>query len=41
MSIGGAPSVLIAYGKGNAKALRDSGLKGAYCAGWHLTQEPA
>lgn len=30
----GAPSCLIAYGASNATALRESGIKGSYVAGW-------
>jgi len=31
---GGAPSVLVAYGKRNARALLNSGIPGAYIPGW-------
>ena len=31
---GGAPSVLLAYGKSNVQALRESGLRGWLCSGW-------
>ncbi len=32
----GAPSVLVAYGKNNAEALRDSGLAGSLVTGWDV-----
>lgn len=31
---GGAPSVLVAYGKNNARSLLSSGIRGAYVPGW-------
>jgi hypothetical protein len=31
---GGAPSVLVAYGRDNAKRLKGSGIKGAYVDSW-------
>lgn len=34
----GAPSVLVAYGARNAAALAESGVRGAYVAGWQLTE---
>lgn len=31
----GGPSVLVAYGKSDADQLKQSGLRGSFCEGWH------